>query len=301
MNTSDKIIAVTGATGQQGGAVVRHLLADGWKVRALTRNPDKPAAQALAAAGAELTPGDMDRPKELELAFQDAYGIFSVQNFWLPEVGAQGEVRQGRNVADAAKSAGVEHFVYSSVGAAHRGMGQAHFATKWEIEQYVQSLRLPYTIFRPVMFMDNYNWQRAGITNGVFTGWGLRPDKGVQLIAVEDIGAFVALAFKDPQGYLGRTIELAGEELTEPQIAETLAKVVGRPVKLQPRAAPKGQAPTPEQVAMYQFFNGSGYDADIPALRRIYPGLLTLEQFLRKNGWENAEPMPMPPGDQQWG
>jgi uncharacterized protein YbjT (DUF2867 family) len=301
MNTSEKIIAVTGATGQQGGAVARHLLADGWKVRALTRNPDKPAAQALASAGAELTPGDMDRLEELEAAFRDAYGVFSVQNFWLPEVSAEGEVRQGRNVADAAKSAGVEHFVYSSVGAAHRGMGQAHFATKWEIEQYIQSLGLPYTIFRPVMFMDNYNWQRAGITNGVFTGWGLRPDKGVQLIAVEDIGAFVALAFKDPQAYLGRTIELAGDELTEPQIAETLAKVIGRPVKLQPRAAPEGQAPTPEQIAMYQFFNGQGYDADIPALRKIYSGLVTLEQFLRKNGWENAEPMQMPAGGEQWG
>jgi uncharacterized protein YbjT (DUF2867 family) len=301
MNTSDRIIAVTGATGQQGGAVAQHLLADGWKVRALTRNPDKPAAQALVAAGAELVPGDMDRPEELKAAFQGAYGVFSVQNFWLPEVGAEGEVRQGRNVADAAKSAGVEHFVYSSVGAAHRGMGQAHFATKWEIEQYIQSLDLPYTIFRPVMFMDNYNWQRAGITNGVFNGWGLRSDKGVQLIAVEDIGAFVALAFKDPQSYLGRTIELAGDELIEPQIAEALAKVIGRPVQLQSRAAPEGQAPTPEQIAMYQFFNGQGYDADIPSLRRIYPGLLTFEQFLRKNSWENAEPMPMPTGGAQWG
>jgi uncharacterized protein YbjT (DUF2867 family) len=98
---------------------------------------------------------------------------------------------------------------------------------------------------------------RAGITNGVFTGFGLRPDKGVQLIAAEDIGAFVALAFANPPAYLGRTIEIAGDELTEPQIAATLAKVIGRPVILRPPAMPEGSTPTHEQLAMFQFFNGS--------------------------------------------
>ena len=301
MNNRSKIIAVTGATGTQGGVVARQLLTRGWQVRALTRDPNKPAAQALASAGAELVPGDMDSRNQMEAAFQGAYGVFSVQNFWLPNVGAEGEVRQGKLVADAASSAGVRHFVYSSVGAAHRGMGQAHFATKWEIEQYIQPSALPHTIFRPVMFMDNYNWQRAGITNGVFTGFGLRPDKGVQLIAAEDIGAFVALAFEDPQVYLGRTIELAGDELTEKQIADTLAKVIGRPVKLQTPSLPEGAAPVPERVAMFKFFNDQGYDADIPALRKIYPRLLTFERFLRKNGWENAEPLPMPADGRRWG
>lgn len=301
MSNNDKIIAVNGATGQQGGAVARHLIDRGWQVRALTRDPSKPAAQSLAAAGADIVPGDMDRRDELDAAFQGAYGVFSVQNFWLPNVGAEGEVRQGKDVADAAKAAGVSHLVYSSVGAAHRGMGQEHFVTKWEIEQYIQSLGLPYTIVRPVAFMDNYNWQRAAITNGVFTGWGLPPDKGHQLIAAEDIGAFVALAFEDPQTYLGRTIELAGDELTEAQIAETLANVIGRPVELQSPAMSEDATPTPEQIAMYRFFSGKGYDADIAALREVYPDLLTFEQYLRKNSWENAEPMPMTDADQSWG
>jgi uncharacterized protein YbjT (DUF2867 family) len=301
MNDSEKWIAVTGAAGQQGGAVARSLLANGWKVRALTRDPNKPTAQALAALGAELAPGDMDRREDMDAAFHGAYGVFSVQNYWLPNVGAEGEVRQGRNVVDAAKAAGVMHFVYSSVGAAHRGMGQAHFASKWEIEQYIQSLDIPYTIFRPVAFMDNYSWQRAAITNGVFTGFGLRHEKGIQLIAVEDIGVFVVMAFEAPQAYLRRTIELAGDELTEPQIADTLAKVIGRPVKLQAPTLPAGASPEPERIAMVQFFNGQGYDADIPALRQIYPGLLNLEQYLRKNAWENAEPMPLPTSGQGWG
>src|SRR5512133_2223436 len=119
----NKLIAVTGATGQQGGAVARKLLLHGWMVRALTRDVNKPAAQELAALGVELVAGDMDNRAELDAAFKGVYGVFSVQNYWLPKVGFDGEIRQGKSVADAARAAGVEHLVYSSVGAAHRGMG----------------------------------------------------------------------------------------------------------------------------------------------------------------------------------
>ncbi|HEX9333930.1 MAG TPA: NmrA family NAD(P)-binding protein, partial [Anaerolineales bacterium] len=131
---NNKMIAVTGATGQQGGAVARKLLADGWKVRALTRDVNKPAAQELASLGAELVAGDMENSAELDSAFKGAYGVFSVQNFWLPNVGFEGEIKQGKNVAEAAKAASIQHLVYSSVGAAHRGMGQKHFESKWIIE-----------------------------------------------------------------------------------------------------------------------------------------------------------------------
>jgi uncharacterized protein YbjT (DUF2867 family) len=296
---NNKIIAVTGATGQQGGAVSRKLLADGWKVRALTRDVNKPAAQALAEAGAELFVGDMDSSSDLAAAFQGAYGVFSVQNFWLPNVGFEGEIQQGKNVADAAKAAGVQHLVYSSVGSAQRGMGQKHFESKWMIEQYIHTLDIPYTILRPVFFMDNHNWSRAYILSGTFTGMGLRPEKGVQSIAVEDIGVFAALAFADPSEFLGKTIELAGDELTEAQTAEVFSKVTGRPVTL---TAPTGGgwASPEESAAMFNFFNGQGYDADIAALRKFHPGLLTLEQYLRRNGWENQQPIPVPQ-NASWG
>jgi uncharacterized protein YbjT (DUF2867 family) len=290
---NNKIIAVTGATGQQGGAVARKLLADGWKVRALTRDLNKPAAQALAQAGAELVAGDMDSRSELDAAFQDAYGVFSVQNFWLPNVGYEGEIRQGKNVADAAKAAGVQHLVYSSVGAAHRGMGQKHFDSKWIIEQHIQSLDLPYTILRPVAFFENFNWERPAISNGIFNGMGLRPEKERQLVAVEDIAVFTALAFAKPAEFLGKTIELAGDALTEQQLADTFAKVIGRPVKLSLPSGGGGRRSDEEMKAMFNFFNGEAYNADIDALRKIHPGLLTLEQYLRKNGWENLQPISM--------
>jgi len=288
---SSKTIAVTGATGQQWGAVARRLLTEGWQVRALTRDTTKPQAQTLATLGATVVPGDMDQRAQLDAAFQGADAVFSVQNYWLPGVGYDGEVRQGKLAVDAAKAAGIQHFVYSSVGAAHRGEGQKHFASKHVIEQYLQASGLPYTILRPVGFMDNNNspWTRPAILNGSLPSMGLRPDKTMQLVAVADIAAFVALVLAQPQKYLGQTIELAGDELTETQIAATFARVIGRPVTL---AAPQagGWAPEEELQAMNRFFNGVGYDADIPALRQVHPGLLTFEQFLRQSGWENAQP-----------
>jgi uncharacterized protein YbjT (DUF2867 family) len=290
----NKIIAVTGATGQQGGAVARKLLADGWKVRALTRDLNKPAAQELKAIGAEILRGDMNDRAELDAGFQGAYGVFSVQNFWLPNVGYDGEIKQGKNVADAAKAAGVEHLMYSSVGAAHRGMGQKHFESKWIIEQYIHSLDVPHTILRPAAFFENFNWERPSILNGTFKALGLRPEKERQLISVEDVAVFVALAFANRNEYLGKTIELAGDALTESQIAETFAKVIGRPVTLTLPSGGPGRRSEEEMIAMFNFFNGEGYDADIPALRKLHPGLLTLEEYLLKNGWENAEPIPMP-------
>ena len=290
----NKMIAVTGATGQQGGAVARKLLAEGWQVRALTRDVNKPAARELRDLKAEIVPGDLDDRAQLDAAFKDAYGVFSVQNFWLPNVGFEGEIRQGKHVAEAAKAAGVQHLVYSSVGAAHRGMGQKHFESKWIIEQHIHALDIPYTILRPVAFFENFNWERAFILNGTFHALGLRPEKERQLIAVDDIAVFAALAFANPDQYLGRTIELAGDALTESELAETFANVIGRPVNLSMPTSGSGRRSDEEMTAMFNFFNGEAYDADIPALRKLHPGLLTLEQYLRKNGWENAEPIPIP-------
>jgi uncharacterized protein YbjT (DUF2867 family) len=110
---------------------------------------------------------------------------------------------------------------------------------------------------------------------------------------VDDIGVFAALAFANPEQYLGKTIELAGDALTESQLADTFAKVIDRPVKITLPTGGGGRRSDEEMVTMFNFFNGEAYDADIPALRNLHPDLLTFEQYLRKNGCENAEPIPM--------
>lgn len=284
---TNRIIAVTGATGQQGGAVARELLRRGWGVRALTRDAAKPAARALASAGAQLVSGDMDNPAELAAAFDGAYGVFSVQNFWLPGVGAEGEVRQGKNVAQAAKATGVAHLVYSSVGGADRAPGVSHFESKWEIEQYIRALDLPATILRPVAFMENYFWSRDQILGGEFVGFGLLPETKLQLIAVDDIAAFAALAFAEPETYIGRTLEIAGDDLTEVEIAADFSRALGRPVnKIVPQPA-EGQAPDEEMQRMWAWFTYQGYQADIPALRQAHPGLIDFPTWLQRTGWSN--------------
>jgi uncharacterized protein YbjT (DUF2867 family) len=113
-----RLILVSGATGQQGGGVARSLLGRGFGVRALTRDPEKPEAKGLAALGAEVASGDLEDRSSIEGVLDGVHGVFSVQQSW--ETGVEGEVRQGVLLADAAKGAGVDHYVYSSVGSAHR-------------------------------------------------------------------------------------------------------------------------------------------------------------------------------------
>src|SRR5215510_1446151 len=121
MTQADKTVLVTGATGRQGGAVIRHMLPKEWRLRALTRNPRSDEALSLARQGVEVIQGDLEDPGSIARAATGVYGIYSVQDFWA--VGAKREVQQGKNVANAAKKAEVKHFVYSSVGGAERNTG----------------------------------------------------------------------------------------------------------------------------------------------------------------------------------
>jgi uncharacterized protein YbjT (DUF2867 family) len=198
MTNRNGIVLVTGATGRQGGSVVRHTLAKGWKLRALTREPAGTAAKALIDRGVEVVRGDLEDPASLEKAARGAYGVYSVQDFWA--VGVKREVQQGKNLADAAREAGIEHFVYSSAGGAERHTGIDHFESKWEVEKHIRKLGLPATMIRPVAFMENYYIDQVEIAllKGKLMD-PIRGDKPYQTIATDDIGGFVALAFERPR------------------------------------------------------------------------------------------------------
>jgi uncharacterized protein YbjT (DUF2867 family) len=248
----------------------------------LTRNPNSPAAQALADAGAVVVRGDLDDRASLDLALDGVYGVYSFPNMAL---GIEGEIRQGKAIAEAAKAAGVAHFVQGSVGGVERASGVPHFESKWQIEEYVRALGLPATFVRPAFFMENFNWKRAQILGGTYESLGMEADKPLQMIAVDDIGAFAALAFEDPQTYMGQGLEIAGDELTESQVVEIMGKVIGRPIRLVP---PAGPPPNEDMAEMIRWFNEKGYEADIPALRTIHQELMTLETWLRKSRWQDA-------------
>ncbi|MFQ5889641.1 MAG: NmrA/HSCARG family protein [Gemmatimonadota bacterium] len=264
--SEESIILVTGATGQQGGAVARALLAGGHRVRAMTRNPEGEKAVALAALGAEVVQGDFDDPASLERALEGAWGVFGVQNTW--EAGVEGEEAQGKRLAELARSAGAQHFVYTSVGSAHRSTGIPHFDNKWRIEEKVRELGFPsYTILRPVFFMDNFlsPWFKPGIDEGVLRA-GIQPDTRLQMIAVEDIGRFGRLAFERPEELNGQEIDIAGDELTLPQAAEILSEVTGKKVTFEPTPIEEIRAWSEDFAIMLEWFDRVGYDVHIEGL-----------------------------------
>lgn len=285
---TERLILVTGATGNQGGAVARSLLKRGFRVRALTRDPQKPKAQALAEQGAEVVQGDLDDLVSVGQAVKGVYGVFSVQNFW--ETGAEGEIQQGVMLADAAKAANVQHFVYSSVGSAERKTGIAHFDSKWQIEEYVRQISIPHTVFRPVAF--NYSIaspdNRKFVLEGTWT-MPLSPDTRLQVLSEEDYGVFVAMALENSEQWLGRSLEVASDELSMIEMAEAFGRVIGRSVEYVKMPWEQfRQASGEEFTSMLRWFEDVGYDADLVALRNEYP-LTTFEQYLRKHGWENVE------------
>lgn len=234
MPTPDQTILVTGATGQQGGAAARRLLADGWRIRALVRDPNSQAARQLELDGAELATGDMGDRRTLDAAAEGAYGVFSVQPASYAPHFNEGEERFGVNVADAAHKAGVRHLVYTSAAGADRSADGAPEAVKKRIERHIQETGVPVTVLRPVMFMENHADRVFGITGEAALVRMIPPGVAVQLIAVTDIGAFAALAFADPARYQGAALELAGDELTRERLIAAISHAAGRDLRVDP-------------------------------------------------------------------
>jgi uncharacterized protein YbjT (DUF2867 family) len=232
----------------------------------LTRNPNK--AAGLAKAGAEIVKGDLTDKATCERALQGTDGVFAVSTFI--EAGMDVEVQQGITLADAAKKANVKHFVYTSVGSANRNTGVPHFDTKWKVEQHISQLGLPATILRPVWFMENFGTYFLPSPEGVLVV-PLRPDKKLHMIAVQDIGEFGAAAFLRPAEFIGQAIDLAGDEMTPPEVAAHLSRTMGRPIQFQQMPDEQVEATMGHDFAvMFQWLNEVGFSVDIPALRQRF-------------------------------
>lgn len=272
-------ILVAGATGRQGSAVVRHLLRTGWNVRALTRTPESPAAQALAALGAELWVGDFADPESLDAALESAHGAFSVQPAAV--AGTRREVAYGLAFADAARRAQVRHLVYSSIAGVERAGSLPQLRGKVRIEEHIHRLGVPTTVLRCAFLIDSLltpGWAGALIWGGMAGALGR--ELPIQMTATDDIGAFAALAFADPDRFIGYAVELASDEVTLDRAKSAFRTVTGRSPRFIPLPFSVLRWIDRDLARLFDWIRTDGFQADLPSLQELYPDLKSLEAGL---------------------
>jgi uncharacterized protein YbjT (DUF2867 family) len=259
------VILVTGATGQQGGAVARALLSKGHAVRAMTRKPEGGAAKALAKLGAQVVAGNLDDGTSLGRALDGAWGLFAMQNTW--EAGVDREEEQGKRMVDVARKKGIQHYVYSSVASAQRKTGIPHFDNKWRVEEKVRAAGFPsHVILRPVFFMENWTspWFYPAIKEGKLAV-ALPSSTPLQMIAVADVGQYGCWAFEKHAELNGRELDIAGDQKTMPETARILGEASGRPIQFAPVPIEEVRKGSEDFALMLEWFERVGYDADIKA------------------------------------
>ncbi|MCI4352143.1 MAG: NmrA/HSCARG family protein [Thermoplasmata archaeon] len=279
-------ILVTGATGQQGGTVLRHLRARGHRLRALVRDRKRPAAQALQKSGVELFQGSFEDPHALEQAAQLIDAAFLMGTPF--EKGADGEREQGTAAIEALRAADVPYIVYSSVASASQRTGIPHFDSKFAVEHRLRSSGTPFAIVAPVAFMENLvaPFSLPGLRHGELV-LGLPPDRSLQMVALEDLGAFDTYVLENPTRFRGQRIEIAGDEVTGPQAAEILSHRAGRPLRFRQLALEFVRQRSEDQARMAEWLGQHGYTVDIERLRRDYPdvGWHRLDEWAVQQDW----------------
>lgn len=300
--TSSRTLLITGATGKQGGALIKSILSSQptppFKILAVTRNPSSASAQALASKpNVSLIQGDFsDTPAIFEKAGGPGkiWGVFGVQ---LPAMGPfakdDQEIVQGKALVDAAVANGVKHFVYSSVDRGGREKSDAdptyvpHFKTKFEIEKHLKEQaakspqKMSWTILRPVGFMGNLTPTFPG--KGFAVCWQQMGGKKMQLIAIEDIGFFGAAAFKDPQKYNGEAITLVGDRLSFEEAAKIFKEEMGYDLPLTWGLVGRGiKFMLKDLGLMMKWIEETGYGTDTSELRKIHPGLQDFRTWLKE-------------------
>lgn len=279
-----RTILVTGATGAQGGATAEALIGKGFNVRALVRDTGSASAQALAKQGVELCLGNFDDPASLKAAMSGIHGVFSVQMPPTPQ-DPDVEVRTGSNLVEAARDAGVDTFVHTSVARADEQTsfigwdegrwGRVYWNSKSTVNNLVRAAGFPHwTILKPALMMDNFigakaQWMFPGLAKGVIET-AMHEDTRIDLIATDDVGKFATAAFAEPDRFNKQEIGLAAEALTMGEVAQILSEVSGRPVYLRAltEAEMLASGAVETLVSSQVWANVEGYKVDINALKQ---------------------------------
>lgn len=306
-----KIIAIVGATGAQGGGVARAILNDlksEFKVRALTRNVNTDKAKALANSGAEVVQADLDDIESLKKAFEGAYGAFCITNFW-EHFSPEKEIQQAKNQAEAAKAAGVQHVIWSSLNDTRELvplnddrmptlMGKykvPHFDAKGESDKFFLVNGPPSTVLHTVFYWDNLIHFGLGPKRGEDGKLAIAfpmGDKKLPGIAVEDIGKAVYGIFKAGDKYVGKTVGIAGEHISGKEMANALSDVAGEQVNyidVPPEVYRSWDFPGAEDMGnMFQFKRDFEkqytQSRDIALTRTLNPELMDFKGWLGKYG-----------------
>lgn len=294
--TTKRSVLVTGATGQQGGAVAQALLSRGHRVKALTRKPDGDAAQRLASKGAEIVRGDLGDVAAVIGAAHGVDAMYLMGNSY--EAGVEAETRQGIAAADAAKAAGIGHLIYSSVASADKKTGIPHFDSKFVVERHVAGLGIPYTISAPVAFMENVvaPWAVGALAQGTHA-FAMPPKRDLQVVAVADIGTFAASLIERGESVFGKRFDIAGDELSGEEQAKVLSQALGRPIAYQQIPITTIRKQSEDAALMFEWFDRTGYDADIAALRKDFPDVRwhSFADWAKGFDWSAVtSPMPAP-------
>jgi uncharacterized protein YbjT (DUF2867 family) len=264
-------VLVTGATGHQGGTVLRHLKARGHRLRALVRDKNTPAAQALRSQGVEVFQGNFEDASALEKAAHLVDAVFLMST---PERGAAVEQKEGIAAVDALRAADAPYILYSSVASAPQHTGIPHFDSKFAIEHHLRSSGTPFAIVGPVAFMENSisPFTLPGLRQGQL-GFGLPVDKPLQMVALEDIGAFDTVVLENPTKFKGQRVEIASDEVTGQKEAEVLSKYASRPIQYRAIPVDAIRQRSADMAKMSEWMATHGYTVDIPRLHRDYPDI----------------------------
>jgi uncharacterized protein YbjT (DUF2867 family) len=278
-------VLVSGATGKQGGALARALLAHKQAVYALTRKPDSRGAREIERLGARIITGDFDDQASIVKAARGIDTFFVMSTSF--EKGPEAEAKQGIAVLDAAKAAGVKHIVYTSVASADKETGIPHFESKYKIETHLRSLGIPFSIIAPVSFFENILSPMSipNLKKNIYAGIG---NKRMQMIAVENIGEFAGFVIENIQEFAGKRIDIAGDEISGNEVAEILTHTTGRRISFIEQSIEEIGRVSRDLAKMYDWINEHGYSADIKGLRERYPRIAWLHfaDWAEKQDWK---------------
>ena len=277
-----KKIFVTGATGNQGGAVARNLLSKGFYVKALVRNPA--VVKLSSREGLEIIKGDLGDPASYRSHLKDADGVFCNLVF---KYGIDKEIKQGIELVNASKENKIKHFVYSSVIGCDLNTGIPHWESKSKIENYIKASGIGYTILRPASLYENMLIPQ--VKSRILKGKLVLPTQKntvQQFISSEDIGKVATSIFSDLEKYRARTIVLAAEQMNGEQLASAFSKAMGREIKFQQLPMFITRLVMGRDLAkMFSWINNNDacFVKDMQALRNEFPGMLSIEEWIRMN------------------